>query len=308
MLTPQDIQNQQFHVRFRGFDTDEVDEFLEQAAATVQELQAENRELKSRLENAERRVAAYKRQEKTAMGAILSAQNVAQEMKEKAREEAREVLAKAREEAKGLEESAGREISELEREVDRLRGIKAQVRAEMRQVLENHLARLEAEPDTEESTVATGAGPTPAFTAPGTAADAEKAASDTTVTDSTHDELYQRIELADDLLPPLTGEAPATAQTLEPEKESMAEQPASVPAAPSSQPLATADKQGGEDDDNMLPDLDGDMVFNLEDPLDDEEENNQEEGLGRGPVISLDDEFADEPETDPEAEREPNRS
>lgn len=303
MLSPQDIQNQQFHVRFRGFDTEEVDEILEQAAATVQQLEEENRELKKRLETAERRVAAYKRQEKSTMSAILSAQNVAQEMKEKAREEARGVLAKAREEAKGLEESAGREISELEREVDRLRGIKSRVREEMRQLLESHLHSLDADREGDHSAsnrweVASG---------PGTGSNTTGGADEAATTD---DELYQRIVLTDDLLPPLadedhrsTGQAMGDAAGLSPwevrgegggasneegEERGGVEEGDKVETAP---PATIS----GQEDDHTLPDLDGDMVFTLEDPLDTEEDEEAEEEQDRGPVIRIDDEPDPEP-------------
>ena len=41
-ITPLDIQQHQFSVRFRGFDIQEVDEFLEQIANTLEALYDEN--------------------------------------------------------------------------------------------------------------------------------------------------------------------------------------------------------------------------------------------------------------------------
>ncbi|ADH86570.1 DivIVA domain-containing protein [Desulfurivibrio alkaliphilus] len=303
MLDHQDIQNQQFHVRFRGFDTEEVDDFLEQVAATVQKLSEENKELKERLEAAERRVAAYKRQEKSSMSAILSAQNVAQEMKEKAREEAREVLAKARQEAKELEESASREISDLERELDRLRAIKDQVKDEVRGVLESYLSKLDAEPagrpaapsrdTTAEPKAAVADKPAPAV-GPAVAAGAAAAATGTS-------DLYQHIELTDDMLPPLKEDAPAAG---EPEviedlsTEDFTPEDLTGDDLPTTGIFETgAGEEVSSDNGTTLPDLDGDLVFSLEDPLDDEEESGQEAGdQGLEPMISLE----DEPEQSPQ--------
>jgi len=51
ILTAQDIQSQQFHVRFRGFDVEEVDDFLEKIATAFQTVSEENHKLKDRLES-----------------------------------------------------------------------------------------------------------------------------------------------------------------------------------------------------------------------------------------------------------------
>ena len=49
-LTAEDIQTQQFHVRFRGFDVDEVDAFLERVAENFVLLKDEKRQLKEQVE------------------------------------------------------------------------------------------------------------------------------------------------------------------------------------------------------------------------------------------------------------------
>ena len=50
ILTPQDIQSQQFHVRFRGFDVEEVDTFLERVSEDLLTLMQENKQLKAKVE------------------------------------------------------------------------------------------------------------------------------------------------------------------------------------------------------------------------------------------------------------------
>ncbi|MDZ7640482.1 MAG: DivIVA domain-containing protein [Desulfurivibrio sp.] len=274
MLSANDIQSQQFHVRFRGFDVEEVDEFLEQTAATVQELSDTNAELKTRLEEAQRQVAAYQRQEKDSLSAIVSAQQVVEEMKAKARQEADEILAKARQEARELENSAGREITDLERELDSLRAMKQEVKEEVRQLLQGYLARLADDAPGAVPTTATDRTAGPAADTRTTASRAEQVASreeeDATpasgmaraaadmaqVAAADGDELYQRLELPDDWATKASREEPA---------------PAATDAA-------------AEEEERNLPDLDGDMIFTLEDPLDEEADDDG------GPNISLDDE------------------
>ena len=59
LLTTEDVLNKKFqYVKFReGYDQDEVDEFLDEVVSTIYTLQAENQDLKEKLEAAERRVA-----------------------------------------------------------------------------------------------------------------------------------------------------------------------------------------------------------------------------------------------------------
>ncbi|QWW18934.1 DivIVA domain-containing protein [Schaalia sp. 19OD2882] len=59
LLTTEDVLNKKFqYVKFReGYDQVEVDEFLDEVVSTIYTLQAENQDLKEKLEAAERRIA-----------------------------------------------------------------------------------------------------------------------------------------------------------------------------------------------------------------------------------------------------------
>lgn len=252
MLTVQDIQAKQFHVRFRGFDQGEVDEFLEQVAAALQGANYENSILKEQVAAAERKVAAFKQQEKSSMNAILSAQKVADEMKEKARAEAKALLSKARQEARELEESAGREISGLEREVDQLRAKKSQVREELRLVLESYLSQL----DRDQAAPSTAAAGTIVFGGPASSAPIPAAPP------AMDDDLYQQIEFSDDMLTPAMDKGGPVR-----------------PAPPAVDSAATEEEQ-------TMPYLDDDMVFTLEDPLDQEEPDNRATLAGEELLLS----------------------
>lgn len=245
MLTAQDIQSQQFHVRFRGFDVEEVDDFLERVAESVLALSEENKRLRERVDSLEKDLATFQNQQKTFQNAILSAQHIAEEMQEKSRQEAAALRDKAKAEADDLLESARQEIANLEHEVDRLEGLKAKTGEELRQLLGSCLEQI----DRDFSAAVAPANPR-AFSAPPDsfrAAEPEEA--------EPADELYEKIELADDFLaeslPPL-GAAEA-------EDDDVA-----------AMPVADLLRMEMEDDaeESTLPDLDGDMVFTLEDPLD----------------------------------------
>ena len=162
-LTPQDIQSQQFHVRFRGFDVDEVDDFLEKVAEDYLTAIQENKQLKERLEELKNDLSTYRHQEKSFQKAFISAQQVADEMMEKSEKEAADIVGRARQEAEQLLTGAQEEIVGLEKQLDQLKSRKNKIQEELRATLSGYLEQLnevfdaetaeEASPDSFSSSV-----------------------------------------------------------------------------------------------------------------------------------------------------------
>ena len=254
-LTPQDIQTQQFHVRFRGFDVDEVDSFLEKVAEVLLALSEENKLLTAKIEEMTKEVVTYHTQEKTFQNAILSAQNIADEMKEKSRHEAEVMLAKALEDAKQIREEASAETEKLKQEIDQLNELKNKIKGDMRQLLQGYLERIEQEPEAVASASPTlepaSAPPTPE---PLVAGPEEPASEEEDLSD-----LYEKIDLPDDLL----GASPTD------EEADSVDQQTDDSISEDSQILAMNDDE--QEDETAVPDLDDDLVFTLEDPLDEGE-------------------------------------
>ncbi len=240
-LTPQDIQTQQFHVRFRGFDVDEVDSFLERVAEQLLALTEENKVLKNKLEELAKEVVTYHTQEKTFQNAILSAQNIAEEMKEKSKQEAEVMLAKALEDAKQIREEASAKAEQLEKEIEKLKELRSQVKDDLRQFLQDYLEQIDQMPEPEASS------PAKAFSAKEEQPEEDEIPG-----------LYEKIDLPDDLLG-VSADALASG-TEEEESDSFSED---------TRVLAMDDNR--EEVDSADTDLDDDFVFTLEDPLDENE-------------------------------------
>ena len=237
MLTAQDIQSQQFHVRFRGFDVEEVDDFLERIAETVLALSEENKRLRERVDEMERELATFQNQQKTFQNAILSAQHIAEEMQEKTRQELEKQRVVARDEAEELVADARQEVVNLEREVDRLEALKAQVADELRTVLESYVERLDRD----------FGGSRTARSLASSGFIGQPAPEPRTMPQPRENDLYERIVMNESYF---TDDAP-------------------VAAGPK---VPVADLLGiGEEEESSVPDLDGDIVFTLEDPLDQSE-------------------------------------
>jgi len=235
-LTPQEIQTHEFHVRFRGFDVEEVDGFLEKVAAEFLVLSEENKKLASQLESLNAEMAAHRSQEKAFQQAILSAQQIADGIKDKSRTEAEAMVEEARREAAELREAANAEIAALEVELDRLERLRSQAREELQQLLRGYLDMVVRPP-------------APAPEPPPKAAIPREEKLTEPVDDLT--DLYQKIELPS---APLAGDEEAKSATASGRRSLL--------------------PTGDADDDRpfpSIPDLDDEVVFSLEDPLDDHE-------------------------------------
>jgi len=141
-LMPEDIQSKQFHVRFRGFDVEEVDGFLEQVAENFLMLLEENRTAKAKIEAMTQELENFRQDESSFKSAILSAQKVGDEMKRKSRSDANRMLALATAEVTQLKDKANSEIAALEERVEQLRGMQSKIMNDLRGVLNGYLDQL----------------------------------------------------------------------------------------------------------------------------------------------------------------------
>lgn len=277
ILSAQDIQSQQFHVRFRGFDVEEVDDFLEKIAAAFQTVSEENQKLKGRLETMEKDLATYQNQQKSFQSAIIAAQNIADGMKEKSREEAEAIVAEAKEEAHLRREEANREIGELKGKIEDLKSLREQARDELRQQLKSCLHLLDTElagntratehfstPTRQQEPqrgriygsdsrpTRTMAEPPPSQPRQGSSPDAAEEAD--------LSDLYVKIDIPD------TGMAGLGADAID---GFTSPEIVLTSALSAKKDMLVMDED--EEADPLLPDLDGDMSFSLEDPLEDHE-------------------------------------
>ena len=247
ILSAQDIQSQQFHVRFRGFDVEEVDDFLEKISAAYQTVFEENQKLKGRLETMEKDLATYQNQQKSFQSAIIAAQNVSDGMKEKSREEAEAIVAEAEEEARLRREEADQEIAELKGKIGDLKSLREQARDDMRLQLKSYLQLLETEPTDTERAV-------------------EHFSSPPRRQEPLRDKAYGAVPRSPVMAEPEIAPQPQSdSLVFSEEADDLADLYVKIDI-PDSSPGSMA-VAANDDADSMLPDLDGDMVFNLEDPL-----------------------------------------
>ncbi len=140
------LREVEFRTSLRGYDTDEVDEFLEKVAVAVEELQEKMRQLVYRVERAERAASDRAAEEdddtirrtlvlaqRTADLAIREAQEQAAVLMDTARSESEKLLADARGEAQRLTSEAQRRHAD---DMSRLHSERALVSGELRDLAE----------------------------------------------------------------------------------------------------------------------------------------------------------------------------
>ncbi len=105
-ITPLDIQNKEFERAFRGYDIEDVDDFLDRVARDLETLLRENLEMKEKVEQLQEKNKNYHKMEQTMHNAIVVAQETAEEVKNAARREADLIKREAARDARQMLEEA----------------------------------------------------------------------------------------------------------------------------------------------------------------------------------------------------------
>ncbi|HHV80019.1 MAG TPA: DivIVA domain-containing protein [Firmicutes bacterium] len=145
MLTPLDIHNKEFRRSFRGYNEDEVDEFLDQVVRDFEIMTKENAELKERLAELDSEVARFKKLEETLNNTLVVAQATAEEVKNNAHKEAELIIKDAQRQAAEILEEARRKYRECEASFENLKGEIQTFKARMRAMLHSYLELLDEE-------------------------------------------------------------------------------------------------------------------------------------------------------------------
>jgi cell division initiation protein len=119
-ITPLDIQQMVFKVNFRGYDKEEVNRFLEELAQTVESLNRDQAVQREKILFLEQQLAELKRTEATLSNTLLSAQSLADDVKQNAQREADLVIKEAELKAGELIRQARVELTDTQRDLSSL--------------------------------------------------------------------------------------------------------------------------------------------------------------------------------------------
>jgi cell division initiation protein len=120
-ITPLDIQQQTFQVRLRGYDREEVQEFLRCVSETVEALVRENADVKERADKLEREAVELRQKEASFNELLVTTQKMAENLKETARREADLILKEAELKSEELLKHAQTDLRTIQRDLLDLR-------------------------------------------------------------------------------------------------------------------------------------------------------------------------------------------
>jgi cell division initiation protein len=144
-ITPMDIEQQEFSRSFRGYNEEEVDDFLDKIVKDYEELINENVRLNEEIEKMQEKLKEFSEIEETLRSALLNAQKSAEEMKGRVESEAKIIIEKAEMEAKALKQQVFQKEDMLKNEIDNLRRYKFIFKEKFKSMLNLYLKMLENE-------------------------------------------------------------------------------------------------------------------------------------------------------------------
>jgi len=118
MIKPLDIQNKEFSKSFRGYNENEVDEFLDKIIESFEKLTNENIELKDKNRLLNEHLEKYNNLEKTLKDTLIVAQSTAEEVAMNANKKAELIIKEAEDKARKIIEEANNEVIKINKEYE----------------------------------------------------------------------------------------------------------------------------------------------------------------------------------------------
>ena len=178
-VTARHIHEKQFHDAWRGYNQEEVDDFLDRVADQMNRLERENVALQERLRDLDQMMAASRSTEDMLKKTLVTAQQAAEEAIATARTKAEELVAEAEARAQRAneelkhrvataEEEVRRKTAEVERQqlarrretqlsIERLEAFETEIKRRLKAFLEQQLNSLDTLVDKSAQPAATGA-------------------------------------------------------------------------------------------------------------------------------------------------------
>lgn len=144
MLTPLDIHNQEFKRSFRGYNEDEIDEFLDRVVKDYEQLYRENVELKETVDRLKTKVEHFQHIENTLHNTLVVAQETAEEVKLNAKKESELIISEAKTNGQRLIDEATGKVRQKIAEYEEVRQEIQVYRTKMRTLILTQLELLKS--------------------------------------------------------------------------------------------------------------------------------------------------------------------
>lgn len=140
-----DILNHVFNRSLRGYNPDEVDHLLQEAADALGELSEEKAALQKRVADLEGRLAEFREREAALRDTLVTTQRMTEEIKSAAQREAQLVIDAAHAKAENLINQGNLRLARIQEDIAAARKVKAQVIMRIQAVLDQHQTMIDLE-------------------------------------------------------------------------------------------------------------------------------------------------------------------
>jgi len=149
-ITPLDIQQQTFrNALLKGYDTKEVDEFLDLVKEELEKLVLENNRLKEDLKRNENRLLEFQAREKVLKDTMITAQKITEDIKETAKKDGQLVISQAEIQSEKIIRAAQDRLSEIMDDINEMKRQKVMFETSIRSLVDKHYKLLEIASDDE---------------------------------------------------------------------------------------------------------------------------------------------------------------
>ena len=142
-ISPIEIRQQEFTKKMRGYDPDEVQNFLESLAEELDKLNIENQSLKNEVESLTEQVNEFKKIEKNLQDTLLSAQESSAKSMEATKKQASLMIREAELKASQIIEKARESTNDIRNAVVNLREEKDLILAKLKAIVSSQANLLE---------------------------------------------------------------------------------------------------------------------------------------------------------------------
>ncbi len=149
MLTPLDIHNKEFKRSFRGYNEEEVDEFLDRVIKDYEQLYRDNMEIKETLDRVNGKLEHYQHMENTLHNTLIIAQETAEDVKLNAKKESELLMKEAEIRGQRLVDEAVSKVRRATAEYEELKKHTQIYRTRMQTLIQDQMEMLKSSQDDE---------------------------------------------------------------------------------------------------------------------------------------------------------------
>lgn len=143
MLTPLDLHNKVFKKSLRGYNQEEVDDFLDEVIKDYEALYKENLNLKENLVKERENITFYKDMEDTLQKTMVLAQKMSEDAMTVAKNEANLIIAEAQKRAAQIIDNAHQQVLKFTRRQENLRSYEKLIILKLKNFLKTQLEVVE---------------------------------------------------------------------------------------------------------------------------------------------------------------------